>query len=54
MTIVIQPKDTGQKVRLEDVKCYFFDYGALHIYFEDGVVRRYPDRHIWYVTEPLQ
>jgi len=54
VNISIVSKDAGGKMTLKNVTHYFFDYGALHIFFEDGTKRSYPERHIWYVESPWE
>lgn len=54
MRIVISAKDSDNKKVYEDVKEYYHDYGAFHIVFEDGAIRIYPDRHIWYIEQAAE
>jgi len=52
MKIKMVPKDaTCQYINFDDVECFYFDYGAFHIVFDDGSIRTYPGRHIWYVEQ---
>ena len=55
MIITMRPKDnTAQDIVHEDVTHWYFDYGCFHIYFDDGMVRVYPGRHIWYVEQECE
>jgi len=54
MKIIISTKDSvTSKFVYENVKCWYHDYGAFHIVFNDGRLRVYPDTHIWYIEEIL-
>jgi|ADurb_Leu_01_Slu_FD_contig_123_6367_length_8675_multi_3_in_0_out_2_12 hypothetical protein len=52
MTLSISFKDTGTIKVIENVQTCWFDYGTLNIVMEDGTLRSYPDRHIFYVEIP--
>jgi hypothetical protein len=49
MDLVISFKDTSTIKVINDVKSFWFDYGVLNIVLENGTLRVYPDRHIFYV-----
>ena len=54
MTIRIHAKDNVDTIFCYDnVQCFYHDYGAFHIVFKSGIVRVYPDRHIWYIERDL-
>ena len=52
MEILISFKDTSTIKVVEKVKSYWSDYNVLNIVTEDGTLRTYPDRHIFYVEVP--
>lgn len=46
--LLISPKDTIEKLVLEDVLTYSEQVNTLMVVFTDGRVRNYPFIHIWY------
>ena len=49
MDITLSPKDTTQKIELNNVKYFTQEHRTFLVVFEDGSTRNYPFEHIWYL-----
>jgi hypothetical protein len=48
MTIILSPRESCSKIRLENVRLCYSEGEDICVLFENSKVRKYPKQHIWY------
>jgi len=54
MKYIVSPRDSSDKLVLDDVVCCYQGGGSFVFHFADGRVRSYPQQHVWYVERQME